>query len=184
MTAVIIIWRMWLLLLFVVLPAVELYLLVVVGRYMGVLTTVGLIVATGMLGWSLVKSQGLSTLARIRNETAQGRIPAEEMVAGLCLLATGLLLVTPGFLTDTVGFLVLIPPLRRALARRLMRHFKMKVMPTGPFGGFDESGADGAPRVDLGDGEVIDIPVENVKTYDPEGGADGGHDDRARSNNA
>lgn len=175
---------MWLLLLFVVLPAVELYLLIVVGRVMGPLTTVGIIVVTGMLGWSMVKAQGLSTLRRIRAETAQGRLPAEEMVAGLCLLGTGLLLVTPGFLTDTVGFLVLIPSLRRALARQLMRRFKMKIASSGPFsadgglGGLGGVGGFGDPdeggRVDLGDGEVIDIPVENVKTYTPEDREDGG----------
>jgi UPF0716 protein FxsA len=159
---------MWLLLLFVVLPAVELYLLVVVGKHMGVLNTVGLIVITGMLGWWLVKAQGMSTLRRIRAETAQGRLPAEEMVSGLCLLGTGLLLITPGFLTDTVGFLVLIPPLRRALARQLMRRFKMKVMSSGPLGaagGIDDPV--GPAPVDLGDGEIIDIPAESVKTYDP-----------------
>ncbi len=173
---------MWLLLLFIVLPAVELYLLITVGRYIGPLTTVGIIVITGMLGWSLVKSQGLATLKRIRAETAQGRLPAEEMVAGLCLLGTGLLLVTPGFLTDTVGFLVLIPSLRRALARQLMRRFKMKIMSASPFEG--EQGAHGPdfqPRVDVGEGEVIDIPVENVKTYDPEDRADVRSDEHRQS---
>jgi UPF0716 protein FxsA len=179
---------MWLLLLFIVLPAVELYLLITVGKFVGPLTTVGIIVLTGMLGWSLVKSQGLSTLARIRSETAQGRLPAEEMVAGLCLLATGLLLVTPGFLTDTVGFLVLIPSVRRGLARLLMQRFKMKIVSNGPFsadggpGGFGGPVGDldpeGGGRVDLGEGEVIDIPAENVKTYSPEDREDDGRDGR------
>jgi len=154
-------------------------------------TTVGIIVLTGMLGWSLVKSQGLSTLARIRSETAQGRLPAEEMVSGLCLLATGLLLVTPGFLTDTVGFLVLIPPLRRGLARLLMQRFKMKIVSKGPFsadgglggipgfgGAGGVEGSDEGERVDLGDGEVIDIPAENVKTYSPEDRDDDGRGGR------
>jgi len=182
---------MWLLLLFIVLPAVELYLLITVGKFIGPITTVAIIVLTGMLGWSLVKSQGLSTLARIRSETAQGRLPAEEMVGGLCLLGTGLLLVTPGFLTDTVGFLVLIPPLRRRLARLIMQRFKTKIVSNGPFsgegglGGFGPMGgvgdSDEGGSVDLGDGEVIDIPAENVKTYSPEGPDDGGRGGRSRS---
>jgi len=177
---------MWLLLLFVVLPAVELYLLIVIGRVVGPLTTVGVIVVTGMVGWSMVKVQGLSTLRRIRAETAQGRLPAEEMVAGLCLLGSGLLLVTPGFLTDTVGFLVLIPPLRRALARQLMERFKMRIVSSDPLsgaGGFGPSdGPNGPPHVDLGDGEVIDIPAENVNTYNPGDREDEGRDGRPRSN--
>jgi UPF0716 protein FxsA len=157
---------MWLLLLFVVVPAVELYLLVVIGKHMGVLPTVGLIVITGMAGWSLVRAQGLATLRRIRAEMAQGRLPAEELTSGLCLFAAGLLLLTPGFLTDTVGFLVLIPPVRRALARLLMRRFKLRIRSSGPFADAGAGQApDGGPRTDLGNGEVIDIPAENVKTY-------------------
>lgn len=164
---------MWLLLLFVVVPAVELYLLVVIGKHMGVLNTVGLIVITGMLGSWLVKAQGISTLKRIRAEMAEGRLPAEEMVAGLCLLGSGLLLITPGILTDIVGFGVLVPSLRRALARQLMHRFKMKIMPTGPFSGIGGDsggppGPDESTRVDLGEGEIIDIPAENVTTYGPE----------------
>ena len=77
---------MWLLLLFVVLPALELYLLIKVGGAIGLIPTIGLILVTGMLGWMLVRSQGASTLRRIREETQAGRLPAVEMVSGLCLL--------------------------------------------------------------------------------------------------
>lgn len=144
---------MWLLLLFVVLPAMELFLLIRIGGQLGVVPTVGLIIVTGMLGWMLAKSQGISTLRRIQSETAQGRLPAEEMVAGLCLLAAGLLLITPGFLTDTVGFLMLVPPLRRAVARRIMSRFRVNVMMGGPQG----------PQP--GGPDIIDIPPNHVKTY-------------------
>ena len=122
---------MWLLLLFIVTPAVELYLLIRVGGQVGVIPTIGLIILTGMLGWMLVKSQGISTIRRIRAETAEGRLPALEMVSGLVLVGTGLLLITPGFLTDTVGFLMLVPPLRRAVARRIMNRFKVNVVLAG-----------------------------------------------------
>ena len=125
-----IICRMWLLLVFIVVPAVELYLLVQVGSRIGVLETIGLIVLTGMLGWMLVKTQGLQTLARIRRELGEGSLPAVEMVAGLCLLGAGLLLITPGFLTDIVGFSILVPPLRRGLARLLLRRFQLRVIGT------------------------------------------------------
>ena len=120
---------MWLLFLFVFVPAVELYLLVRVGSRVGVGATIGLIVVTGMVGWMLAKSQGVSTLRRIQAETAAGRLPALEMVSGLCLLGAGLLLITPGFLTDAVGFLMLIPPLRRGVARWIMSRFRVQVIP-------------------------------------------------------
>ncbi|MFH2010895.1 MAG: FxsA family protein [bacterium] len=157
---------MWLLL-FIVVPAVELYLLIVIGARMGVLATIGLIIITGMIGWTLVRSQGISTLRRIQAETAEGRLPAEELVAGLCLLGAGFLLITPGFLTDTVGFLMLIPPLRRGVARRLLKRFRWKVMGDG--GIPDAGAAAGGMGMGMGreNGEVIDIPPEDVKTYGP-----------------
>lgn len=163
---------MWLLLLFVVVPAVELYLLVRVGSHIGVLATIGLILITGMLGWMLVRSQGISTLRRIREQTAAGQLPAVEMVSGLCLLAAGLLLITPGFLTDTVGFLMLIPPLRRLVARRLIRRFKVTVVPTGGISYSDQTdGPDSAPGRGRGQGVVIDLPPEDARTVDPAEGA-------------
>lgn len=135
------------LLLFIVIPAVELWLLVEVGGRIGTWEVLGLILLTGVVGWSLVKQQGLATVRRIREETAQGRIPAAEMVSGLCLVAAGLLLVTPGFLTDIAGFLLLVPPIRLLLARALMERFKHRVVTMhtrrGPPGG--------------GDGNIIDV---------------------------
>ena len=116
------------LLLFIAIPAVELWLLVEVGGHIGTWEVIGLILLTGVVGWSLVKRQGLATVQRIKEETAQGRIPASEMVAGLCLVAAGLLLVTPGFLTDIVGFLLLMPPVRRLLALYLMKRFKHRLV--------------------------------------------------------
>ena len=116
------------LLLFILIPAVELWLLVEVGGEIGTWQVLGLILFTGVVGWSLVKQQGLATIRRIREETAQGRIPAAEMVAGLCLVAAGLLLMTPGFLTDIVGFLLLVPPVRRLLALYLMKRFQHRIV--------------------------------------------------------
>ena len=160
---------MWLLLLFIGVPALELYLLIVVGGRLGVIQTIGLIILTGMVGWMLVKSQGVSTIRRIQSKVGQGEIPAVEMVSGLCLVGAGLLLITPGFLTDAVGFLILIPPVRHLVAKLLMRRFKLRAvgMPPGMGEGF---GVD--PEERIRDGEVIDVPPGNVKTYvkDDQGG--------------
>jgi len=117
---------MWLLL-FIAVPAIEMFLLVEIGGRIGAVLTIGLVVFTGILGWSLVKYQGLSTIRRIREEMAQARMPAEEMVGGLCLIGAGIVLITPGFITDTVGFLMLVPWIRRRVAGYLIRRFRPKV---------------------------------------------------------
>jgi UPF0716 protein FxsA len=125
---------MWLLL-FIGVPAIELMLLIEVGGRIGLFATAMLIVATGVAGWSLLKVQGLATVQRIREEVAQGQVPAVEMVAGLVLLGSGLFLLTPGFLTDAVGFLMLVPPVRRAVAAQLIRRYKTRVIRPGDFQG-------------------------------------------------
>lgn len=125
------------LLLFIVVPGVELFLLIMVGKNIGVWPTIGTVIFTGALGWALMKHQGISIMRKIQIEMNQGRIPAVEMVSGLCLLGTGLLLITPGFITDTVGFLLLVPQLRSRLATVIMVKIRDKVQrvevyPPGP----------------------------------------------------
>ncbi len=111
------------LLLFVLVPLLELVLLIEVGGRIGALATVGLCLLTALLGGLLVRSQGRRVLDAIRTALDRGRLPVPEVFHGACILLAGALLLTPGFLTDTLGFLLLIPPLRwqlyHALARRL-----------------------------------------------------------------
>ncbi|MEM6733353.1 MAG: FxsA family protein, partial [Myxococcota bacterium] len=114
-------------LLFIVVPAVELALLAEIGTRIGWLTTVGLIVATGIVGAALARTQGFATLHRIQVETAEGRVPADAMTDGALILFAGALLITPGILTDAVGFSLLIPPLRAAIKRALARRFERSV---------------------------------------------------------
>lgn len=106
-------------LLFVLVPLVELALLIQVGRWMGVLPTVALVVLTGILGAALARYQGLVTLARFRTALAEGRLPHRELVEGILILLAGAVLLTPGLLTDVTGFLLLVPPLRGAVAKRI-----------------------------------------------------------------
>lgn len=114
-----------LLLLFVVLPAVELALLIEVGSRIGTAATLALIVTTGMLGAALARRQGLGVLRRLQRESAAGRLPADPLVDGVLVLLAAALLVTPGILTDAFGFACLVPAFRslvkRALRRRLER---------------------------------------------------------------
>ena len=93
-----------LLLLFVLVPALELVLLIELGQRIGTLPTLGLIVLTGVVGASLARSQGLRVLQELQRETEAGRLPAEPLVDGALILVAGALLVTPGVLTDAFGF--------------------------------------------------------------------------------
>jgi len=107
-----------LLLLFVFLPMIELYLLIMLGARIGPMPTIGLIVLTGILGATLARQQGLSTLAKIQNELKQGRAPTQELVEGAMIVVGGLVLLTPGILTDIFGFAMMVPSIRKSLAKQ------------------------------------------------------------------
>ncbi len=104
-----------LMLLFVLVPIFEIYLLIQVGGIIGVLPTIFLVVFTAVFGGLLLRWQGLATLERVRATLARGEVPAIELLEGAMLLVGGALLLTPGFFTDAIGFVCLIPVLRRAV---------------------------------------------------------------------
>ena len=116
-----------LLLLFLVLPVVELALLLRVGARIGVGTTLALIVVTGVLGAALARAQGLAVLGRLQEETRAGRLPAQPILDGVAILVAAALLVTPGILTDLVGFALLTPALRERLKALLVRRLERAV---------------------------------------------------------
>ena len=109
-----------LLLLFIAVPVVELFLLIEIGQRVGTAATIGIIVATGIVGASLARRQGTSTLAA-------GRSPADPIIDGVLILAAAAVLLTPGLLTDLVGFLCLIPACRRLVKRYLKDRFERAV---------------------------------------------------------
>ncbi|MCF7892381.1 MAG: FxsA family protein [Candidatus Omnitrophica bacterium] len=110
----------YLILLFTVVPIVELALLIKIGQFLGVFYTVGIVIVTGVTGAYLAKLQGLITLRRIQEEVNNGRMPADRLFDGVLILCSGLLLLTPGLITDLLGFLGLIP-LSRNLFKRWLR---------------------------------------------------------------
>lgn len=121
-----------LLALFVVLPAVELALLVQVDRLIGFWPTIGLILATGVIGSYLAKREGMLVWRRFREQLARGGLPQNELLDGVIILVAGALLITPGVLTDVVGFLGLIPftraAIRRLIRKRIARTLQQKGM--------------------------------------------------------
>lgn len=107
-------------LLFIALPFVEIAAFILVGREIGVLATLGLTIATTVLGAVLLRAQGFGLLQRITAETKAGRVPGRELVHGVMILLAGMLLIMPGFVTDTLGLLLFIPSLRD-IGWRLLR---------------------------------------------------------------
>lgn len=104
-----------LLILFIFVPILEIYVLLEVGNSIGLGATILLVLATGVAGAHLAKSQGMALLFKIQQEMAAGRMPAEELIDGAMVLSGGLLLLTPGLCTDLVGFLLLAPFSRNTL---------------------------------------------------------------------
>lgn len=112
-----------LLFLFIFIPIAELYLLIMLGARIGFLPTIGLIVFTGILGASLARQQGLSTLAKIQNELRNGRPPTDKLIEGAMIVVGGIVLVTPGILTDLFGFALMVPKFRKSIAENLKKSF-------------------------------------------------------------
>ena len=106
-------------LLFVGVPLLELFILIQMGRLVGLLPTVALVVITGVAGAALARLEGLRTLWSIRGDVARGRLPGNALFDGLAILVGGALLLTPGILTDVLGFSFLLPPTRRRWLKRI-----------------------------------------------------------------
>lgn len=127
-------WR--LLLLFTVVPAVELFLLLQLGAWMGPTATFLLILGTGLLGAWLAKREGLRVLRDLSGELQRGLPPGDRMMEGALVVVGGLLLITPGVLTDLTGFLLIFPATRRWLAPRALKALaaRFDVRAVGPGG--------------------------------------------------
>ncbi len=104
-----------LLLLFTLGPLLEIYLLIEVGKIIGTVETILLIVFTGVVGAAMARSQGTIILRRLKRNLSEGEMPGEEILNGLCVLLGGALLVTPGLVSDLFGFMLIIPDLRHPL---------------------------------------------------------------------
>jgi UPF0716 protein FxsA len=155
-------------LLFTLVPLVELYLLISIGGSVGVAPTIALIALTGILGAWLAKREGRKTLASYQEAMTQGRLPEDGIVSGLLILVGGVLLIAPGVLTDVVGLALMIPPIRRGVAKLITRRVEarirsgeLQVMHIGSGPGFGPGfgapidGHERAPNVV--DVEVVDV---------------------------
>lgn len=139
-----------LLLLFIVVPAIELILLIRLGGVIGILPTIAVIVVTGALGATLARAQGLGVLRDVQNELARGGLPAGALIDGVLILIAAALLMTPGFLTDIVGFACLMPGFRTLLKRAAWKRLETALRDgrTGFFVQFGGRGANSVSRSD------------------------------------
>jgi len=116
-----------LLMLFIIVPVTELYILIEAGKRIGTLNTISIIIFTGILGAYLVKHQGFMILRKIQNDLNEGTIPEDSLVQGVIILTGGILLLTPGFATDIAGFIFLIPVSRKVVKKYLLKWLKGKI---------------------------------------------------------
>lgn len=119
-----------LILLFTIVPVIELAILIKLGSHIGVGNTILIVIVTGVVGASLAKYQGLKTLYKVQQKLSVGQLPAGHILDAFLILAAGLLLLTPGLITDTIGFLILIPFTRSLIKEWCKKQFK-KMIKTG-----------------------------------------------------
>ncbi len=139
---------------FTITTAIELVLILVVGRSIGVWITIGVIVVTGLVGAYLTSREGRRAWSRVVQSLSQGEPPADPIVQALLVLVGGVLLLTPGFITDTVGFCCLLPFTRSLLSSRLRRYFATRLSQDGSFPGVLWSATERAEPQDARDAKL------------------------------
>ena len=142
---------MWLFALFLAVPLIEIGLFIKVGGWLTLWPTLGIVLATGVLGTFLVHRQGRQVLADLRGAMATVGNPLSPLAHGALVLFAGALLLTPGFFTDTIGLLLLIPAVRHVVIAQLAARVRVESA------GF---GHGAARQGDVIDGEFIDVEAE------------------------
>lgn len=114
-------------LLILLFPFFDLYVLIKVGSYIGASVAIFLVVFTSFLGFFLLKHQGVSTIARMNRAVREGEPPARPLVEGVILVFGAFLLLIPGFISDFFGLLTLVPWFRAYIWKRMARHSMFNV---------------------------------------------------------
>ncbi len=118
---------MRLILIFIIVPLMEILLLIEIGSRIGTLNTIFIIILTGILGGSMMRHQGFTIIRNIQEDLSQGRMPTGELINGALVLVGGILLLTPGFFTDAVGFVLLIPATRGFIRKKIQLLIRRKI---------------------------------------------------------
>ena len=149
----------------ILLPVLELALLIKLGQAIGVWATLALVVAAFFLGAAVISQQSTKVLRQTLEAMSEGRAPAASVLDGLFLLMAGGLLLMPGLISDALAFLLLVPPVRRAIARWSMRHALSRVDvhfrdERDPAGRDAQGGSHG--HADSQDGPIIEGEFERL----------------------
>lgn len=171
--------RLWLIALFLVLPAIELALIIKVGGLIGVWPTLGLMVLSAMVGSWLMRQQGAAALAELQRAFSEFRDPTGPLAHGALIVLAGALMVAPGFVTDISGLVLLIPQVRTMLLRALASRVRVTRagfgFPPPPDMHPAEDPARG-PRRGMGNNPVIDgefIELDDTAPRPPRSGPSG-----------
>jgi len=141
-----------LLLLFLVVPIAELYVIVQVAGGIGIPETILLLIGVSVVGAWLAKRQGIGVLRRMQATVAQGKVPSSEIVDGALVIFAAALMITPGFLSDCLAILLLLPPTRAVVRGALLRRLRAGTgLITVISGGGRAGRAGGAPVSDAWD---------------------------------
>lgn len=159
---------MWLLIAFIAVPLIEIALFIQVGGAIGLWPTLGIVVATALIGTYMLRLQGARAMENLRGSFSTLQNPAEPLAHGAMILFSGALLLTPGFFTDALGFALLLPPVRDAVIRYARSRINVQ---TFEMGTGQRPNADPTRRPD---DQVIETEYEDVTpnkrpTHEPSG---------------
>lgn len=150
---------MWLFVLFLAIPLIEIALFIQVGGLIGLWPTLLGVILTAVAGSLLVRAQGLDALARLRQALERGQDPGAPLAHGALILAAGMLLITPGFFTDALGFLLLVPAFRAAVIARIAARLRVVAAGPGPL----------RPEDDVIETDYTELRPDRRPTHPPSG---------------
>jgi UPF0716 protein FxsA len=153
------------LLAFLALPIIEIALFILVGGWIGLWPTLGLVIAAAFAGTALMRSAGAQAGQRIRASMMQDQDPSADIVRMAMTFVAGMLLIVPGFLTDAVALVLLVPQVQRAAFNTLRRRARMSGGMSGMTMGATFGGPPQRPRPPAD--RVIDAEYEDVTRQNP-----------------
>ena len=132
---------------------------IIVGKQIGVLATLGLIILSMVAGFVLLRVQGITLLTKMQSELAAGHMPDRELAHGALVIIAAILLIIPGFVTDIIGLLLFIPQIRDLLWKWLSKRMTVR---TSFSSGFTKN------SYDNNHSQTIDLDAEDYHSSDPE----------------
>ena len=156
---------MWLLILFIMIPLIEIMLFIQVGGAIGMLPTIAIVIVTAVLGAWLVRSQGAMAMSNLRRSMNELSDPTEHLAHGAMILFSGALLLTPGFFTDVIGFALLVPGIRLAVYKAVRARVNVKTFEMGQAPGVQPRG----PQDRVIDGDFEEVGTPKPPTHKPSG---------------